>query len=463
MGKYDMDMKCADVRKYIREKKYDKAYDILQTIDMTRVKSITDFKAFFEVYSNLNMYENAKEMLIRIYQVNASKRVLYQLVCLEIKAGQLDEAEASYKDYIAHCKDSEDDDAYILRYLIDTAKHSDYNVRIHSLEQLKKSNYYEEWAYELAKTYHKAGEANKCIKECDDIILWFGEGIIVEKAKMLRSYYLEGDTSFLKKTPKYKENVENVEKSEGLVYNTTDLGKQITDIESFDKKVELKKELKVELSLTQNIQKVQNALKEERETVFVPKNEFFFNDSEDTKTLKLEAIQETLHEMFAKEEEPIEELKVGQVDLAKIFDHYLRNKTTRAELKECFEQLKDGKKIDCFYVTTENPNQNLDFVKRLAKALQQAGVVKKSQVAKIKGDNLNHIQLEQRVDKLRNSILLVEGVESLYVPTVKALLSLMDDLENELMIVFEDTRENIKIFQEEQYDFNRKNAYTINI
>lgn len=461
MGKYDMDIKCTDVKKYIREKKYDKAYEVLQTIDITRIKSITDYKAFFEVYSNLDKYENAKEMLIRIYQINSSKRVLYQLVCLEIKAGQLEEAEVTYEDYLTHCKDS-DDDALILRYLIDTAKHADYNTRIYSLEQLKKSNYYEEWAYELAKTYHKAGEANKCVKECEDIILWFGEGVIVEKAKMLRSYYLDGDTSFLKKTPKYKENVENVEKSEGLVYNTTDLGKQITDIETFDKQVELKNELKVELSLTQNIQKIQNALKQEKEEIFVPKNDFLLSGSEDTKTLKLESIQETLHEMFAKEE-PKEELKVGNIDLTKIFGHYLTNKATRTELKTCFEQINTGEKIDCFYVTTENPNQNLDFVKRLAKALQEANVVKKSQVAKIKGDNLNHIQLEQRVDKLRNSILLIEGVESLYLPTVKALLSLMDELDNQLVIVFEDTRENVKIFQEEQYDLNKKNAYTINI
>ena len=90
-------------------------------------------------------------------------------------------------------------------------------------------------------------------------------------------------------------------------------------------------------------------------------------------------------------------------------------------------------------------------------------MVKKSQVAKIKGENLNHIQLEQRVDKLRNSILLVEGVESLYVPTVKALMDLMDMLKGELVIVFEDTRDNVKIFREEQYDLNKENAYTINI
>ena len=422
MGKFNIEMKCAQIQKYIKDKKYDIAYEVLQTVDMARVKNIIDLKAFFEVYSNLQMYDNAKEMLIRIYQKNSSKHVLYQLVCLEIKAGRLEEAEASYADFVSYCEGT--DDAYILRYLIDTAKHADYNVRIRSLEQLKKSNYYEEWAYELAKMYHKAGDVDKCIKECEDIMLWFGEGVIVEKAKMLHAYYTKGDTSFLKKPDTHKENVENVEKSESLVYNTTDLGKQISDIKAVEETVQLKKD--------------------------------------DTKTLKLESIQEAIHDILSKEE-PKDELIVGDLNLTKIFEQYAVNKTLRAELEECFTKLKNGEKIDFIYVTTENPNQNLDFVKRLAKALQKAGVVKKSQVAKIKGENLNHIQLGQRVDKLRNSILLVEGVDSLYVPTVKALTDLMVVLENELMIVFEDTRDNVRIFQEKQYDLNDKNAYTINI
>lgn len=458
MGKYDIDMKCAQVQKYLKEKKYDKAYEVLQTIDMTRVKSIIDFKAFFEVYSNLAMYENAKEMLVRIYQRNASKHVLYQLVCLEIKAGQLEEAETSYHDYLTYCKDS--DDAYILRYLIDTAKHAEYSIRIHSLEQLKKSNYYEEWAYELAKMYHKSGDAQKCIKECEDIMLWFGEGVIVEKARMLHSYYTNGDTSFLKKPEIYKENVENVEKPEGLLYNTTDLGKQISDIKALEKKTELEKELKRDLSHTQDIHTAikQDMVENTTESSPVDSSAPAF----ETKTLKLESIQDAIHEIIANEEEQ-EELIVGKWNLTEIFEQYTKNKTIRAELEDCFSKLENGDHIDYIYVTTENPNQNLDFVKRLAKGLQKAGLVKKSQVAKIKGENLNHIQLEQRVDKLRNSILLIEGVGSLYLPTVKALIELMDTLKDELVIVFEDTRDNVKIFQEEQYDLNKENAYTINI
>lgn len=457
MGKYDTDMKCAQVQKYIKEKKYDKAYEVLKTIDMSRVKSIIDLKGFFEVYRNLGMYDNAKEMLVRIYQRNSSKHVLYQLVCLEIKAGQLEEAEISYQDYLERGKDS--DELYILRYLIDTAKHSDYSVRIHSLEQLKKSNYYEEWAYELAKMYHKVGDAQKCIKECEDIMLWFGEGVIVEKARMLHSYYTKGDTSFLKKPEKYKENKENVEKPEGLLYNTTDLGKQISDIKALEKKVKLKKELKKDLSHTQDIQ---TAIKQDIIEDTESRTEEVTSPGFETKTLRLESIQDALHEILVNEEKQ-EELKVGQWNLTRIFEQYTNNRTIRVELEECFSKLDNGEQIDYFYVTTENPNQNLDFVKRLAKALQQAGLVKKSQVAKIKGENLNHIQLEQRVDKLRNSILLIEGVKDLYLPTVKALLELMDTLKDELVIVFEDTRDNVKIFQEEQYELNRENAYTINI
>lgn len=455
MGRYGTEMKCAEVRKYVKEKKYDKAYEVLQTIDTTKVRSIVDFKMFFEVYSNLRMYEHAKEMLIRIYQRNASKHVLYQLVCLEIQAGHLEEAEASYEDYIKYCRDT--DDAFILRYLIDKAKHADYSIRIHSLEQLKKSNYYEEWAYELAKTYHKAGEVQKCIKECEDIMLWFGEGIIVEKAKLLHSYYKNGDTSFLEKTQNNRENVEELEKEEGLLYNTTDLGKQISDIKALDEQGKLKKELKGELSHTQDVSK--DVTKEAENW---KEDSVDTTGSEETKHLKLETLQEAIQEVLAKEEAE-EELIVGEWNLSEIFEQYAKKKGTRADLKECFEKIKDGEHFECFYVTTENPLLNLDFVKRFAKALQKAGIVKKSQVARIKGENLNHIQLEQRVDKLRNSILLVEGVDSLYLTTVKALNQLMCDLKDEVIVVFEDTRENVKIFQEEQYELNQKSAYTINI
>ena len=308
--------------------------------------------------------------------------------------------------------------------------------------------------------YHKAGNADKCIKECEDIMLWFGEGVIVEKARMLHLYYTEGDPSFLKKPEKSKENVENVEKTESLLYNTTDLGKQVSDIKAMEKTVKLKKELKKDLSHTQNIQV---AMKQDiKEAPEFSRTANDFRVSEDTKTLKLESIQEAIHEILVQEEKQ-EDLIVGEWNLTKIFEQYTKNKTIRAELEDCFTKLKDGAEINYIYVTTEHPNQNLDFVKRLAKGLQKAGVVKKSQVAKIKGENLNHIQLEQRVDKLRNSILLVEGVESLYVPTVKALMNLMDMLKNELVIVFEDTRDNVKIFREEQYDLNKENAYTINI
>lgn len=476
MGKFDMDMKCAEVRKYMKAKKYDKAYDVLQTIDMTKVKSIVDLKAFFEVYNNLKLYNNAKEMLVRIYQKNASKHVLYQLVCLELQAGELEKAEASYEDYIRYCEGT--DDAYILRYLIDKAKHADYSVRIHSLEQLKKSNYYEEWAFELAKTYHKAGDAESCIKECDDIILWFGEGVIVEKAKLLRAYYLEGDTSFFTKPQIYRKKLDSVEKTEGLLYNTTDLGKQISDIQAFDEEAKLKKELKQDITLTQDVQtnmqqdlmedikalKLKIADKSEPE-IEEPTKRIEVGEEKDIETVKalrLESLQEAIQEILAKEE-PQEELLVGEWNLTQIFEHYTKQQGTRKDLKNCFEKIQNGDRIDYFYVTTENPIQNLDFVKRLAKALQKAGVVKKSQVARIKGENLNHIQLEQRVDKLRNSILLIEGVDSLYLPTVKALIELMEQLQNEIIIVFEDTRENVKIFQEEQYKLNRENAYTIHI
>lgn len=474
MGRYDHDLKCAEVRKLVKEKKFDKAYEKLQTIDVLRVKNLMDYKAFYEVYSTLNHYDDAKEMLIRMYQRTSSKRFLYKLVRLAIRSGKLEEAEACYQDY--SLKDPDSEDRYILRYLIDKAKHADYDVRIDSLEKIKKIEYYEDWGYELAKMYHKAGYSDKCVEECSDLILWFGEGIIVEKAKLLKDYYVNGNTSFLGKEvkkdnkPKMKK-MENIDNESDTLYNTKDLGMQVLEIKESVNQDRIKKELKQDLSLTMNIrQAIKDELEQasvseetkpsiqEEEKIEAPKVE-----EQDTETLVLPDIKETAAAMLAKREEDRPDVMVGKLNLTELFGYYLNNKEVEDQLVNCFTSLEKDNKNPHFYITGDGVTDNMDFVKKLAKALQHANIVKKSQVARVKGENLNHIHLDQRVEKLRNSILLIEGVSSLYFPTVKSLMKLMKDLDGELVVVFDDTRANIKLFTEEQYELNELIKYTINL
>lgn len=113
------------------------------------------------------------------------RRALDLLTSLYIEKGSYSEAEYYYKEFISVA--SRDLHRYILRYRLDKGKGERTSVLIHTLEQLKDYEYIEEWAYELAKLYHEAGEDKKCIRECDEIILWFGHGEYVDLANELKA------------------------------------------------------------------------------------------------------------------------------------------------------------------------------------------------------------------------------------------------------------------------------------
>lgn len=191
MGLFDANnVRCAEVRKLVEEQQYKKALEVLQKININKVKSMADLNIFAHVYQKSKMYEEARDILYRIYEKRPNKRVIYKLVYLAILVSDFEEAEALYLEYVEFGEETVEQ--YILRYGLDKAERKDYMVRIQSLLKIKELDYTEEWAYELAKTYHKAGMAQECVDECTDIILWFGTGKIVEKATLLRAYYIDG-------------------------------------------------------------------------------------------------------------------------------------------------------------------------------------------------------------------------------------------------------------------------------
>ncbi len=189
MGKYENMMKCAQIRSLANEKQYNNAHDVLQTLNVNQITAIADLNTIADVYIQLKKYSEAKDVYLKLYDKIQTRRVLYQLVYLSIKCGEMEDAEAFLEDYE---KIDKSVDRIILRYYIDKAKSVDRKVLIGHLQQLKKEEYIEEWAYELAKLYHKEGMEQECVTECSDIILWFGEGLIVEKAMLLRHHYVDG-------------------------------------------------------------------------------------------------------------------------------------------------------------------------------------------------------------------------------------------------------------------------------
>lgn len=252
MGRYENSLKCVEIRRLLDTRNYKKAAVILETMDVDKIKSITDLNAFADVYRKTGQYDLAEEILLRVYEKSPTYRVIYKLVTVSIKRGNLEAAEAYFKDYLEVAPETVE--KYILRYRMDKVKHSSYETRIESLEQIKRIEYIEEWAYELAKLYHKAGMSAKCVAECDDIILWFSEGVIVEKAKMLRAYYVEG-ADILSRPLKVRDQLKKAQNNNsGLKMNTLDLSRQIEQLAESERQVKVARELQRDLEKTTNIQ-----------------------------------------------------------------------------------------------------------------------------------------------------------------------------------------------------------------
>lgn len=187
MEKYKTIILIEKMKKCLEEGNRKEALTIAESIDKKKLKNMADLSIVAESYFQNGNYEEAKSLYQRIYQKTRSRRIVAQLVHLSIKLSEIDEA----NKYLAEFVQIAPHDFYqhIFRYSIDKIMKAPLAKLIEDLVALKNMEYIESWAYELAKLYHKAGLKEPCVAECDDIILWFGSGEYVERAKALRAYY----------------------------------------------------------------------------------------------------------------------------------------------------------------------------------------------------------------------------------------------------------------------------------
>ncbi len=190
MGKYDSMMKCAKARELVKGRKYQDALEQIKEVPLEQVKVIADLNLIADIFTKNNEYGRALEVYQYLYERVQTRRILYQLIFLSVKCGQIKEAEDYYAEYIA--LPAQSSDRLILKYFLDKGRGVERKQLIADLVELKREDYIEEWAYELAKLYHKEGMEKECVDECNDIIMWFGEGKIVEKAMLLKLHYEDG-------------------------------------------------------------------------------------------------------------------------------------------------------------------------------------------------------------------------------------------------------------------------------
>lgn len=188
MDKYEYRTKTEQMLEFMRQKSYKQAMDIADEIDWRKVKNTSMLCAVSEIYEYNGEYEKSREILFLAYERSGeSRKIIYRLGILALKLNDMQEACDCYEEFVRIAP--RDPNQYILRYKILKSQNASLEQQIEALEEFKKVEYVEKWAFELANLYHAAGMVTECLEECDDLILWFSEGKYVYKAMELKMLY----------------------------------------------------------------------------------------------------------------------------------------------------------------------------------------------------------------------------------------------------------------------------------
>ena len=188
MDKYEYRAKTEQMLRHLEKKQYKDAMEIADSIDWRRVKNASMLNTVSEIYEYNGEFQKGREVLLQAFdRAPASRKVVYRLGTLALKINDVKEATACYEEFISMAP--KDPNQYILRYKILRTQGAPVSEQIAALEEFKKAEYIEKWAYELAKLYDEAEMTAECLEECDDLILWFSEGKYVYLAMELKMKY----------------------------------------------------------------------------------------------------------------------------------------------------------------------------------------------------------------------------------------------------------------------------------
>lgn len=437
-----MSVKIVEIRKLANKKEYKKALNVLNTIDTYKVKAINDLSLFAIIYEQNKKYMDAKNILLEIYRKNKNKRVIFYLVTIFIKMKYIDEAEKYFKDFLTIAP--KDTDRFVLKYKLDKAKNKSFDDLIIDLEELKEHDYLEEWSFELAKLYHKAGYKDKCMKECNDIILWFGEGIIVEKASLLKEYYLgnnEKINALCEK--KLEEEYENkIDKVQNKVQdkiqdkvNNHDIIKQEVFIQE-----EYENNIKQEISKNNDDDKIINQeINKSNDDDKIINQEINKNEDRD-KIIKQESnrndnIDKCSNNVEANNKKTI----VEDENIIKIFGNFLKiNEELSSQLMDILNwNLESNGPI---IITGFDGCGKTNLAKRLLTGFFKMGYIKTAKIAKIKSHKLNNFNLDEKYDKLIGGSLIIEKAGDLTWESIDKLIRLMNNLKGDIIVILEDKK-----------------------
>jgi hypothetical protein len=501
MGSYDNIVKTEEIRKKVEEGDFLSAQKILDTMQLKKLNNISDLGLLAEVYKENERYEEATALYLKIYARTKTRKTISQLVDINIKRGNAEDAE----EYLAQYRkvSSEDFDSYVLRYKLEKLKGVTYDQLIDILLTLKKTEYSEKWAYELAKVYYKAGMEEECRKECSDIILWFSEGAYVEKAKMLYSYY-SGETGKEKIMEELRRRAEQSE--EDTLTQDSPLKNEFTDSyveinpgsdfmseEEEELEFGLKKDIKdmmiepnqqdyedFDESTDQDDNSYRNESTDQDGIVDLDYEQTNMDASEEISSIQgddyIDEIETDTEEQSQtgdysndvyeageyESEQPVEvipdeeDIKLKQIAEKKmivpdeIFGNFLHIVTIKKQIVKSLEVIsQDSKKSVLMIITGAKGSGKTALAKDMALFLSKTGRIKSTKVAKISAEKLNTVDLEAKRETLRSSCMVVENASELKRETIENLLELTKRLQGDIAVIFEEEKKNMnRLFRE---------------
>ncbi len=419
MGKYENTLKYVQLSKLLEEKNYKAALEMAGDFDTERVKEVQELKLLAEVYKKNELYDKAKDMYKLIYEQISTRRILYKLIILCIKSGDAKEAASLYEEYLT--KDKNSIDRYTLKYRIDKAQGAGQDVIIEDLKAILAEEYNEKWAYELAKQYHKAGDADECVKECHKIVQWFFGSETAKKAALLRQYY------------------------------TNELDEDIMD--SFQESIsaDVNMYMRQEKEAEEHKDAVQDMEEPAAEDEGISPDEDISADY-DIPDFAAAYGEDPDNEDEAEEKEAAGE-DGGEPDFVEGLSKYGKN-IPYMHLKYLFKGLTaDVKPPVNIAIAASEPTYYLTVVKKITKELQNIRYFgdKKIKIAKIDAEKLNTLNLDEQVSELIGSCVMIENASAMSAQTVNSIIRVLDAHSSEIVIIVIDEEEALSkmLFKEE--------------
>ena len=422
MDKYEFNIKVEQIRKLSNQGDFETAMKIADTIDWKQVRNANLLSMVANVYEKNHEYQDAKDILLMAFErAPIGKRLLYKLTDLSLKEGNVEEANAYYREFCDLAGD--DPRQHLLRYMILKAMDAPIEQQIHSLESYTEEELDEKWLYELADLYHRAGDANRCVAACDKIMLMFGLGKYVDKAMELKIQYAplnKYQMDLVENRDKYEEKLRAVEQAfeaEDSVDNDEELPDQDRTVESEIMETSTEPDV-----VAEETAEIENTAEENQDVRITP------DLSYGKEVIAAQVKQAEAEAQLAKEVSRIgtDEVEENESDLGKtrVLDSIRRMPAAEQnavaaqetpepeaeeelEVEELEEEPELPRMTNHLMIEARSPEKGMEIAIQTLKQIQKETGVK-NPVAKITGSKLNKRGILACADKLSGKDLMIE-------------------------------------------------------